>query len=399
MIIKSMSRKVPSFGQLLEYIDRDLGQDAFSIRHNLAGRKPQTIRAEFERNGELLKQRKNGNYLFHEIISITRAKGLSAEQQKSRLQEIAQEYINARCPENLVYGGLHQDKDHSYHMHLMISANRVGNEKRQQLSKHQFRQIQVKLEEHVLQHYPELEQKLAIGKRSDRGRSKGEAELERRTKSRPKREVILERVQTAFDTSNDRDSLLDALGHHNLELYVRGKTLGVIDHETGKKHRLKTLDLEIADRVEIRLSGQEAEPSKTVEGEDDLEQGQKTEFAGQKEKVAEPQRQRQHVDKQQHQGQRRDEAKERTMRDSDKEKDTVKQEAPQNGSDENIKRRQEIEKGEREPDPEMDIMTHEDWRKQDHASHKFAQSWRRTIDDLRGKDRSEEKNRDKDRSR
>lgn len=392
MIIKSMSRKVPSFGQLLEYIDRDVGQEAYSIRHNLAGRKPQSIRTEFERNSELLRKRKNGNYLFHEIISITRAKGLSPEQQKSRLQEIAQEYVNARCPDNLVYGGLHQDKDHSYHMHLMISANRVGNEKRQQLSKHQFRQIQVKLEEHVLQHYPELEQKLAIGKRSDRGRTKGEAELERRTKSRPKREEILERLQTAFDASRDRDSLMDALGHHNLELYVRGKTLGVIDHETGKKHRLKTLDLEIADRVEIRLSGQEIESTKSAERENAQEQVQKTEFAGQKEKASE--RQRDH-DQQPEQ----DEAKERTMRDSDKEKDTVKQEAPQYGSDENIKRRQEIEKGERTPDPEMDIMTHEDWHKQDHASHKFAQSWRRTIDDLRGKDRSEEKNRDKDRDR
>ncbi len=385
MIIKSMSRKLPSFGQLLEYIDRDSGQEAFSIRHNLAGRKPQSICAEFERNGALLRKRKNGNYLFHEIISITRAKGLTPEEQKSRLQEIAQEYINARCPDNLVYGGLHQDKDHSYHMHLMISANRVGQEKRQQLSKHQFRQIQVKLEEHVLQHYPELEQKLAIGKRSDRGRSKGEAELERRTKSRPKREEILKRVQTAFDASRDRESLLSILGHHNLEIYVRGKTLGVIDLETGKKHRLKTLNLEMADRVEIRLSGQEIEPMRKTERESVQEPVQEAEFAGQKEKVAEPQQQRK--------------SQEPEMRESDKEKDTVKQEAPQYGSEENIKRRQEIEKGERTPDPEMDIMTHEDWRKQDYASHKFAQSWRRTIDDLRDKDRSAEKSREKGKGR
>ena len=396
MIIKSMSRKVPSFGQLLEYIDRDLGQEAFSIRHNLAGRKPQSIRAEFERNGELLRKRKNGNYLFHEIISITRAKGLSPEEQKSRLQEIAQEYINARCPDNLVYGGLHQDKDHSYHMHLMISANRVGDEKRQQLSKHQFRQIQVKLEKHVLQHYPELEQKLAIGKRSDRGRTKGEAELERRTKSRPKREEILERVQSAFDSSRDRDSLLDALGHHNLELYVRGKTLGVIDHETGKKHRLKTLDLEMADRVEIRLSEQESGPAKAAERENVQEQVQEAEFAGEKEKVTEPQCKGQ---QQQTEPPEREEAQERRASDSSKGKEMLKPEAPQFDSEENLKRRDEIARGEREADPEMDIMTHEDWRYQDKASHKFAQSWRRTIDDLRGKDRSEEKSRDKGKGR
>jgi hypothetical protein len=157
MIIKSMSRKKPSFGQLLAYIDREMGQEGFAIRHNLAGRGHAHIRAEFERNAELLSKRKNGVYLLHEIISISRAKGLDAEVQKERLYAIAQEYIAARCPDNLVYGGLHQDKAHSYHMHLMISANRSGEVKRQRLSKHQFREIQVKLEAHVLQKYPELE--------------------------------------------------------------------------------------------------------------------------------------------------------------------------------------------------------------------------------------------------
>ena len=176
MIIKSMSRKVPSFGQLLTYIDRDAGQEAYGIRHNLFGRDESSVRSEFEQNADLLQKRKNGVYLFHEILSITRAKGLPAEEQKCCLREIAQEYISVRCPGNLVYGGLHQDKDHSYHMHLMISANRVGDPKRQRLSKHQFREIQVRLEAHVLETYPELEQKLAIGKRSERGRSKAEAE-------------------------------------------------------------------------------------------------------------------------------------------------------------------------------------------------------------------------------
>ena len=193
------------------------------------------------------------------------------------MHEIASEYIAARCPDNLAYGGLHEDKDHSYHMHLMISANRVAEPKRQRLTKHQFRDIQVKLEAHVLQTYPELEQKLAIGKRSDRGRNKGEAELERRTGKRPKREEILERIGAAYEGSLDRDSLLSALGREGLELYVRGKTIGVVDLESGKKHRLKTLDFEMADQIEIRLAGQEldiqGEAEKNLAGEQEKERG------------------------------------------------------------------------------------------------------------------------------
>ena len=257
MIVKSMSRKVPSFGQLIGYIDRDEGQEPYRIRHNVWGRDPAHIRAEFEQNGGLLAKRKNGVYLYHEIISITRAKGLSPEEQMARLHDIAENYIAARCPDNLVFGGLHQDKDHSYHYHLMISANRAGEIGRLRLSKAQFREIQVGLERHVLQTYPELEQKVAIDKRSERGRKKGEAELERRTGNRPKREEVLERVLAAYGASQDRQSLLDALGREGLELYVRGKTLGVVDLESGKNHRLKTLDLEMADQVAIRMEGGE----------------------------------------------------------------------------------------------------------------------------------------------
>jgi len=268
MIIKSMSRKVPSFAQLLSYIEREPGQEGFCIRHNLFGRNTDRIHAEFEQNGALLRKRKNGVYLYHEIISITRARGLSAKEQKDRLYQITQDYIAARCPDNLVFGGLHQDKDHSYHMHLMISANRAGQENRLRLTKRQFRDIQVQLEAHVLENFPELEQDLAIGKISDRRLKKGEAELERRTGKRPKREEVLERIQNAFKASHDRDSFLMALGRYDLELYVRGKNLGVIDHESGKKHRLKTLQPELAELVEARMNEVEAVRSeKSAEGE------------------------------------------------------------------------------------------------------------------------------------
>jgi hypothetical protein len=268
MIVKSMSRKVGSFGQLIGYIDRDAGQEVHRIRHNVWGRDPAHIRAEFERNGALLSRRKNGVYLYHEIISITRAQGLSPEQQKDRLQSIAETYIAARCPDNMVFGGLHQDKDHSYHYHLMISSNRAGETGRLRLSKAQFREVQVGLERHVLETYPELEQKVAIEKRAEHSKSRGEAELERRTGEVPKKDQLRARVNAALENAQDRDSLMQALGRENFELYVRGKTLGVTDHETGQNHRLKTLGLELADRVEgLMMEGVQAPELGASEGE------------------------------------------------------------------------------------------------------------------------------------
>ncbi len=57
MIIKSMSRKEATFGQLMEYIDRDGGGERFRIRHNLLGRDRERIREEFETNAEHMRKR------------------------------------------------------------------------------------------------------------------------------------------------------------------------------------------------------------------------------------------------------------------------------------------------------------------------------------------------------
>jgi hypothetical protein len=274
MIVKSMSRKIPSFGQLIGYIDRDEGQEAYRIRHNLLGRGQGRVRSEFERNSDLLAKRKNGVYLYHEIISITRAGGLSAKAHKERLHDIAQAYIAARCPDNLVYGGLHQDKEHSYHYHLMISANRAGEVRRLRLAKAQFRQIQVGLEVHVLAKYPELEQKIAIGKRSEKSISRQGAELERRSGARPQRQEMLDRVRDAFEKAKDRASFMRQLDRAGLDLYVRGQTLGVVERETGKRHRFKTLDADLSGRVNDLMR-------------DDGQVQEKTGPAGEKEKQPE----------------------------------------------------------------------------------------------------------------
>lgn len=369
MIIKSMSRKVPSFGQLLGYIDRDRenGGQYYTLRHNLRGRDHASITEEFARNADLLQKRQGGVFLYHEIISISRAQGLDPETQKTRLLEIVQEYVAARCPENLVYGGLHQDKDHSFHFHLMISANRVNDPKRQRLSKHQFREIQVRLEAHVLQHFPELEQKLAIGKRSDRKLKQAEVELERRTGERPERDTVLSRVRAALSASLDRDSLRSSLGRENLELYVRGKNLGIIDHETGKKHRLNTLDPELMPAFEVKLLKVEAEPEE-----------RKPEEAREQTKASEH-----HPETEIPTGDRK--AKEAAP-ENKKAPDQAQEPEPQMSSEPQTpspERKEQIERDEVELDPTRDSF-----------SHKFAASWKRSISELRGKQQEKDRSRD-----
>jgi hypothetical protein len=175
---------------------------------------------------------------------------------------------------------------------------------------------------------------------------------------------VLERVQAAYGNSQDRDSLLFALGRENLELYVRGKTIGVIDHESGKKHRLKTLDLEMADCVELRLSKAEPEQDKTRE-EDREQKADKQKSAGEKEKSY---------------------GEGKTNPQPEKEREDMTRDYSQsNPTEPSPERRERLDKGYDRPDPTKDLLDLEEWKNQDKFTTKMQQSWRRTMDDFRGR--------------
>ena len=248
MIIKSMSRKETSFTQLYDYITRDKDHDPnFSVTRNFIKNGREDILAEFERNAALLGKRKNGNYLYHEVISLTRSQSIPEVEQKRLLRHIAEEYARGRAQDCLVFGGLHDDKDHSLHFHLVISANRVNEKSRFRLDRKQFSDVKMGLERYVLEQFPELEQKQLITQ--DKTQKKGktsnkEQEVKRRTKKPTQKEIVKGKLEHVFKTAKSRLDLQAELKNLKLEYYLRGKTPGVIDHATGRKHRLKTLGLE-----------------------------------------------------------------------------------------------------------------------------------------------------------
>jgi hypothetical protein len=245
MIIKSMSRHEASFAQLLAYVGRHAGEDRYTLRHNVLGQSLEQITTEFEGNGVLLRQRKNGVTMYHEIISMTRAKGISPEAQKEALRAITLDYINARSPHNLVLGQLHDDTDHM-HYHLVISANPLGSRERHRLSKAEFRSIQIGIEKKVLQNHPELEQTPAMSRKAAKKLSHAGGGMKRRAGELPQRARVIEQLTTIFAIARSKDELFDQLTEVRLELYQRGKNFGVRNLDTGRKHRIVTLGLKDA---------------------------------------------------------------------------------------------------------------------------------------------------------
>lgn len=249
MIIKSMARKQPSFGQLIAYMDRDADRGsglifARNLYCDLADKN--AVAAEFTRNHSHLPKRKRGNALYHELIVLERTDGVGEKRLTRILGDLAERYLQARAPDHLAYARVHHDTDNA-HIHIMISSNAIRSDRRKRLTRTQFTDIQREIEAQARERYPEL----GITRIYDRTRSNDRLKIrtrenaaERRTKQPSKKTIFREAIETALAQAHSGDDLNRRLADQGLELYQRGKTIGVVDQSSGKRYRLKTLGLE-----------------------------------------------------------------------------------------------------------------------------------------------------------
>ena len=151
MIPVSMSRKDQSFKQLVDYMSSEKSDRKFDIHQNYFSRDSDGIVNAFKNNVTLLRKRSDWNLFYHEIISINLEKEVDRKHAKECLREIALEYIQNRCSQNLVYGCIHEDHEEHLHYHLMISANALGESKRHYLTKAEFAQVKRDVEGFTLE--------------------------------------------------------------------------------------------------------------------------------------------------------------------------------------------------------------------------------------------------------
>lgn len=270
MIIKSMSRKERTFAQLVGYIERDREDGPDDLYHNFFEHSRAQVIAEFEDNARHLTARKNGNVMYHEVVSIARHPDLDEATQRAMLRALAERYIAERAPECLVFGTLHDDQAHSLHYHLVISANAIGDKKRHSLKKREFVRIQRDMERICNERYPELEQGRVMdpreGERENRDGRVSEKGYQRyrRTGALPRREALIARIEPVLAADNLGDAAA-MLAAGELEFYTHGSLVGVVDQRTGRRHRLKTLGLmDQFERFDEAVARQEIEPAYEV---------------------------------------------------------------------------------------------------------------------------------------
>lgn len=240
-----MSRKSRSFHQLLAYIDGPADK-GMTLLHNFpaAVTKPQQVVTAFLENAEHLPRRRNGNVLYHEILSFSwldqRRLTLSA------IEDLTRRYLELRAPYALGYARAHFNTD-CPHVHLILSANNVGSGDRLRLSRDAFSRMKRQLEDYQERHYPLLRHSRAQtpserapgmrrSRREDERRRRGAAGISRK-------EAVHQLVLEALSTASSGEECFRRLKAQGLLLYRRGQSVGIEEQLSGRRYRLRTLGL------------------------------------------------------------------------------------------------------------------------------------------------------------
>lgn len=155
MLIKSMSRKTPSFAQLHDYIMRGNKTGPPLVIHNApenASDRSGRLKAFFD-NERSIKLRKNGVRVFHEVLSFHAEDAPALT--KDAIQKLTEYYLQLRAPHALAIAEPHFDTENP-HIHVMISANELNSNKRVRVSKREFGDIKTAVEQLQLELYPKL---------------------------------------------------------------------------------------------------------------------------------------------------------------------------------------------------------------------------------------------------
>lgn len=238
MIIKSKPRKNASFRQLLDYLLDDKGRgkehDRFFLTHNVRGDTvDEWVHSFMENQTKHGKVRKNGTKVLHEIISFHIKDAQRIDMHK--LQDIAREYIKLRGIRGMYVAIPHVEDDHQ-HIHVCGSPWEFGGKQSMRLSREEFKQLKIAMQEYQERQFPELAHSVVNHNKQSPVRDVDIAPHQ------TKLDEVIARVYAALRTTDTTEKLVSSLEHHGLSVYYRStKPAGVLFE--GRKYRFKRLGL------------------------------------------------------------------------------------------------------------------------------------------------------------
>ena len=187
-------------------------------------------------------ERRNKNIAYHEILSFHKAD--TDKLPKKVLLKIARKYAKERSPNSMVISTMHSDKDH-LHIHNVISALEFATGKPVRLSRKEFKEVKIRMEQ-----FQEKELGLTFSKvnHSKKKEAMLQLDIERELNLRGKqserqelRDVLVEVFARVRTEEVDKKEFEKA----GIQFYSRGgKIVGVQGFK--RRYRLKTLGFDPA---------------------------------------------------------------------------------------------------------------------------------------------------------
>ncbi len=257
MILKNLTRR-SNTGQLVNYLFKQEKDNKPKpiLKHNLRSRTTKGWTKELDKNFELrLNRRKDSIRLHHTIISFSNKdkKQINPE----LLKDIAKKYIELRGKENIYIASSHHDKEH-IHLHIVMSSTKLITGESNRISRQEFRDLKLALDEYQKAKYPELLNSLpSHGKSQKLQLSDPELKLQDREGKLSQKQELLETVQTVFGRSKSIDNFLSELKSEGYNTYSRGGKVYGVEDESGRHYRFNTLGFDLKKLEELDGQAQE----------------------------------------------------------------------------------------------------------------------------------------------
>jgi len=250
MIIKIKAIKSPDFKQLIRYVlpkrhHRGKQQAMFIFKHNLKGNQVGDWVQQFDENESFRIHKRTGNtILTHEIISFNAEDSPYIDVEMMR--DFTKKYIEYRGLRGMYIAVPHFDTD-NFHIHLCCSGVEYRTGKAMRLSRKEFQDLKIRMQEYQMQKYPQLQHSIVRHGQGKAQQKDREYQAQKRSGQPSKRTRIKDQVCDISLRADSVDQFTDLLENQDLKPYYRsGKLTGVISGK--RKYRFKTLG--IKDEIE-----------------------------------------------------------------------------------------------------------------------------------------------------
>lgn len=263
----------------------------FVIKHNIRTNSISGYIKEFESNeNQRLFKRSDQVSIHHTILSWSSRD--KANVSDAMLKDIAQEYIRLRGKNNLYVGTVHKDREH-IHLHIAMSGTQP-NGRSSRISKQQFQEVKIQLQEYQKLKYPSLSNSLPEhGKGNRQKLTKDELKTVKRNERNPVKNNLLKCLETIQPTSTEH--FLNELQTKGFSPYYRAGRLSGVQHEHGLKFRFSRLPVDL-DKLK-ELDAQRAKEKAELLTMQEIRMSKQKEIN--KSVARAPEKKNQHIDKEQ----------------------------------------------------------------------------------------------------